>query len=309
MKHVTDILSDPYCKVIRPITIEYDLIEVNGGKCLSVSQRRSIDKAIQDGNRGLVTPRAFCRYDCSTPPNPEYFQEILENSLTENEVATFCADFLKLLDHNRKQHKDKKVLTQGGYAAYDVKYQTAKSFINRCPMIITTQRKLRFKPEDQPAMERRLRTYSFKSLQNPKKRAAAWLRNHPIDCIVWAAERARSDEDEANSSGDEGKVDCQVVGEGLLSECEKKALRTLPLVEDEEAKQAQTESNLHEDDSSSDEDENKQDEEQTVGVLERALQKCMSGRWEVWARCIGERTCVFELRNTQYFACFSGPFS
>ena len=43
-------------------------------------------------------------------------------------------------------------------------------------MIITAQRKLRFKPEDQPAMERRLRTYSFKSLQNPKKRAAAWLR-------------------------------------------------------------------------------------------------------------------------------------
>ena len=105
-------------------------------------------------------------------------------------------------------------------------------------MIITAQRKLRFKPEDQPAMERRLRTYSFKSLQNPKKRAAAWLRNHPMDCIVWAAERARSDEDETNSSGDEGGEDCQVVGEGLLPECEKEALRKLSLVEDEVAELA-----------------------------------------------------------------------
>ena len=339
MKRVTDILSDPYCEVIRPITIDYDLIEVNDGKCWSVRERRFIDQAIEDDNKGLVTPRAFCRYDCSTPPQPEYFKEILENSLTENEVATFCEDFLKLLNYNRKRHKDKvpclvgqtnsgktslfmpilgiihhsnvatitkqrvfnkamisnntevifideatestmdiddwKVLTQGGYAAYDVKYQTAKSFINRCPMIITAQRKLRFKPEDQPAMERRLRTYSFKSLQNPKKRAAAWLRNHPMDCIVWAAERARSDEDETNSSGDEGGEDCQVVGEGLLPECEKEALRTLSLVEDEVAELAQTESNLHEDESSSDEDENEQDEEQTVGALERALQKCV----------------------------------
>ena len=32
MKRVTDILSDPYCEVIRPITIDCDLIEVNDGK-------------------------------------------------------------------------------------------------------------------------------------------------------------------------------------------------------------------------------------------------------------------------------------
>lgn len=31
---------------------------------------------------------------------------------------------------------DCKILTQGGYAAYEVKHRTAKYFINRCPMLI-----------------------------------------------------------------------------------------------------------------------------------------------------------------------------
>ena len=52
---------------------------------------------------------------------------------------------------------DWKILTQGGHTACDVKYKTAKSFINRCPMLLTAQKKLEFRPEDQPAMGRRLR--------------------------------------------------------------------------------------------------------------------------------------------------------
>ena len=32
---------------------------------------------------------------------------------------------------------DWKILTQGGYTACDVKYKSAKSFINRCPMLLT----------------------------------------------------------------------------------------------------------------------------------------------------------------------------
>lgn len=46
---------------------------------------------------------------------------------------------------------DWKILTQGGgYTSCDVKYQTARSFINRCPILITAQESLQFKPEDQP---------------------------------------------------------------------------------------------------------------------------------------------------------------
>ena len=49
---------------------------------------------------------------------------------------------------------DWKILMQGGYSVHNNKYQAAKSFINRCPMIITSQQKLIFGPTDQPTMDR-----------------------------------------------------------------------------------------------------------------------------------------------------------
>ena len=46
-------------------------------------------------------------YDSTKDPDPKYLKEILENSLSPDEVANFCDNFLKLLNYNKKQHKDK----------------------------------------------------------------------------------------------------------------------------------------------------------------------------------------------------------
>ena len=125
---------------------------------------------------------------------------------------------------------DWKILTQGGYAAHDVKYRNARAFINRCPMLITSQRKLDFGPADQPAMERRLRTYTFQGLPQPKKRASTWMKKHAMDCVVWAAKMAKAPEgesqDEDDSSTDEEEV---TAAEGILMEKEKGAIRSLSL--------------------------------------------------------------------------------
>lgn len=56
---------------------------------------------------GLVTPRAFAKYDPRKQPDAKYFREILQNSLTEVEIGEFCEDFLRLLNVNKKCHKDK----------------------------------------------------------------------------------------------------------------------------------------------------------------------------------------------------------
>ena len=176
-----------------------------------------MNNAIPAEKMGLMTPRAFSRYDPSKVPQPKYFQDLLENSLTENEIGLFCEDFLRLLNFNQKKHKERvpclvgepdsgktslfypilglihhsnvatvtkqkvfnkamigkntevifidaatpstldvddwQILTQGGYTACNVKYKTAKSFFNRCPMFMTAQQKLQFKEEDQPAMD------------------------------------------------------------------------------------------------------------------------------------------------------------
>lgn len=83
-----------------------------------------------------------------------------------------------------------KTLTQGSYSANDVKYQGAKSFIDCCPML-TSQRQLNFVPPDQQAMDRRLSTYQFKSLANPTKRLSTWLKEHPMEILIGATEKAK----------------------------------------------------------------------------------------------------------------------
>ena len=229
MKRVIDLLSDPFCELFSPLIINYDhqATTVLHYQLRSIRRRDFVDGAIEEQQVRKISPRAFCFFDSARNPCPKYFREVLENSLSPQEVAKFCDDFLKVLLYNKKQHKDKvlclvgdansgktslfmpilglihygnvatvtkqkafnksmitpftevifideatertldiddwKILTQGGYAAHDVKYQSARAFINRCPMLITSQKTLEFGPADQPAMERRLRTYTFRS--------------------------------------------------------------------------------------------------------------------------------------------------
>ena len=285
MKRVINLLSDPFCELFSPLIINYDLIEINDGRCWSISRRDFVDGAIEEQQVGKISPRAFCSFDS---PCPKYFREVLENSLSPQEVVKFCDDFLKLLLYNLKQHKDKvpclvgdansgktslfmpilglihngnvatvtkqkafnksmitpftevifideatertldiddwKILTQGGYAAHDVKYQSARAFINRCPMPITSQRKLEFGPADQPAMKRRLRTYTFRSVSRPKKKASNWMRTHPMDCVLWAAQKAKEaeNEDESEDDSDENtQEEASTFAEGVLREEDK----------------------------------------------------------------------------------------
>ena len=106
IKKVTDLLADPYCELFAPLTVDYDLIEVNNGCFWSIKRRDFVNGTIQDHQIGKVSPRAFCPFDSTRDPDPKYFREVLENSL-EPQVAKFCDDFLKLLSYNKKRHKDK----------------------------------------------------------------------------------------------------------------------------------------------------------------------------------------------------------
>ena len=44
MKKVIEILADPDCEVIRPICIDYNLVEVNAGHCWSIRERRFLER-------------------------------------------------------------------------------------------------------------------------------------------------------------------------------------------------------------------------------------------------------------------------
>ena len=165
---------------------------------------------------------------------------------------------------------DWKIITQGGYTACDVKYRTAKSFYNRCPMFMTAQKKLEFQPEDQPAMDRRIRYYMFKSLPSPKKKAAQWLRKHPMECIAWAASKARVVSDEEESSDDEEGEQESQNDDGILPESEKEILRTPPLgdlLAEPRSREESSEEDTIQDVGDSDEDE-------TITTLKVTLAQC-----------------------------------
>ena len=58
---------------------------------------------------GHVRPRAFSTYDATKEAETKYFKEILENSLPEAEISTFCEDCRHFLNHrdNQKRNKDR----------------------------------------------------------------------------------------------------------------------------------------------------------------------------------------------------------
>ena len=107
MKKIIEMLSDPLCELFEPLMIDYDLIEVNDGVCWSLKQRAFVECPIEENQIGKISPRAFSAYDSKKEADPKYFREILENSLSQSEVSTFCEDYLKLLNYNKKQHKDR----------------------------------------------------------------------------------------------------------------------------------------------------------------------------------------------------------
>ena len=90
------------CTVKR---VDYDLIEVADGWCFSISKREFVQNPIQD--IGKESPRAFVEYNHAKNPEPKYFKEILQNSLTGDEIGHFCEYYLHLLNYGIKQHKEK----------------------------------------------------------------------------------------------------------------------------------------------------------------------------------------------------------
>ena len=202
--------------------------------------------------QGLTSPRAYVPYNSLADPNPKYFKQILENSLSEEQMKLFCSDFLALF--RQKEYKqpvpcaigasdsgktslfspvfqivplsritrvtkkksfnksmidsstevifldeaytnlldidDWKIICQGGFTSHDVKWKKAQRFHCRTSMYITCQQEMNFGEAHNDAMNRRLNRYFFQSLPHVELEANQWLREHAMDCIVWAQKMA-----------------------------------------------------------------------------------------------------------------------
>lgn len=204
--------------------------------------------------QGLTSPRAYVPYNSLADPDPKYFKQILENSLSEEQVKLFCFDFLALFRQKEQKQPvpcaigasdsgktslfspvfqivplnriarvtkqksfnksmidsstevifldeaysslldidDWKIICQGGFTSHDVKWKKAQGFHCRTSMYITCQQEMDFGEAHNDAMNRRLNKYFFQSLPHVELEANQWLREHAMDCIVWAQKMAVS---------------------------------------------------------------------------------------------------------------------
>jgi len=74
LNKLVEVLGDKDCEFMKHLRINYDLIEVNGGWCFSVSQRKFVFHPIKETDFGKEFPRAYIYYQHTKTPDPGYFK-------------------------------------------------------------------------------------------------------------------------------------------------------------------------------------------------------------------------------------------
>ena len=80
------LVSNTACDLFQKISRNLDLIEVLGGKCFKISERRFIDIPLKEEDFQKLSPRMFIKYNLDVEPEPFYFKEGILNSCPEQEV-------------------------------------------------------------------------------------------------------------------------------------------------------------------------------------------------------------------------------
>ena len=108
------LMSNTACDLFPKISRNLDLIEVLGGKCFTISERRFIDTPVKEGDFQKLSPRMFIEYNPDAEPEPLYFKEGILNSFPEEELrARFLNKFYECLMAGKMPHKTRKLVLCG----------------------------------------------------------------------------------------------------------------------------------------------------------------------------------------------------
>ena len=80
-----------------------------------------------------------------------------------------------------------KLVLQGGYMVSAVKHGKPKILDNRCSFYITTN-EVPYFGNDEENVQRRIRVFRTKLLESCLTNVDRWIRDNPMDCIVWIAQ-------------------------------------------------------------------------------------------------------------------------
>ena len=107
-------MSNTACDLFPKISRNLDLIEVLGGKCFKISERRFIDIPLKEGDFQKLSPRMFIEYNPDVEPEPLYFKLGILNSFPEEELcAQFLNKFYECLMAGKMPHKTRKLILCG----------------------------------------------------------------------------------------------------------------------------------------------------------------------------------------------------
>ena len=99
-------MSNPSCDLFPRVHRNFDLIEVLGGECFTISERRFVDTPLSDSDLRKVFPRMFVEFDPEKDPEPLSFREGIFNSFPEESVRVrFMNKFYECLMAERMPHK------------------------------------------------------------------------------------------------------------------------------------------------------------------------------------------------------------
>lgn len=107
LNKLVEIFDDRQCEFMKQLRINHDLIEVNGGWCFSISQRKFVLHPIKSTKISKESPRAYIDYEHTKTPDPGYFKQMIQNRLNKQEMAHFCEFYSRLLNWGTRQHKER----------------------------------------------------------------------------------------------------------------------------------------------------------------------------------------------------------
>ena len=108
------LMSNTACDLFPKISRNLDLIEVLGGKCFKISERRFIDTPLKEGDFQKLSPRMFIEYNPDVEPEPLCFKEGILNSFPEEKLrARFLNKFYECLMAGKMPHKTRKLVLCG----------------------------------------------------------------------------------------------------------------------------------------------------------------------------------------------------
>ena len=133
VNQIASILSNKGCHIIKQLTIDHNLIEVEPfGTCFNINGKMFVESPLPDDQVGNVTPRAYVSYtyEKDKVPYPKKFVETIENSFEgpDEMLHTSVKKYYQLLCHGEFPQKTKKLCLVGETSLF-APFQGKKNYL------------------------------------------------------------------------------------------------------------------------------------------------------------------------------------